>query len=331
MGCKPGSARSRFPEPGAGSLSRMDWTRRNSANPAQSPPGRPSARRLLARSSASTGLLWHGPAHPSQWMAAWRDSILLEAGALVGAEGPEGPGSGGRTGRRGSEEAGPDPLVPPCGLLVVQWAPMATPTARHRPLPVDDDGRLRRGRPERAAPPSSSTCARCPTTATTSSPPASSRRSSTSRASASPIEQLRLPAASCRSSPASRPRFFDVDAARPALHGRRVGDAGGHAVLRVRAGPARDGAACSQAQLVETALLATINFQTLIASKAARIVVVGRRPARARVRVAPRPRHRGGGAGRARGAPRRLRRRPPTSRPAAASASPSRARWRTRG
>ena len=87
----------------------------------------------------------------------------------------------------------------------------------------------------------------------------------------------------------------------------------------------------SQAQLVETALLTLVNFQTLVATKAARVVPGGARRAGARVRPAARAGHR-----RRRSARRARRtsaaaRRPRTCSPASCSASRSRARTRTAG
>ena len=64
----------------------------------------------------------------------------------------------------------------------------------------------------------------------------------------------------------------------------------------------------SEAQLVETALLAFVTFETTVASKAARVSRGGGRPVGRRVRRTARARRRGGRAGRARRLSRRVRR-----------------------
>ena len=94
---------------------------------------------------------------------------------------------------------------------------------------------------------------------------------------------------------------------RPPLHRRRPrhprGDVffANEPILRITA-------PLPQAQLVETRLINILHFETLVASKAARLMLAAPGKAAGRFRLPPRPRRRGRAAGRARELHRRLRR-----------------------
>ena len=183
------------------------------------------------------------------------------------------------------------------------------PRAAHRPVRADDDGRLlRRGDGRPVARRSSSSCARCPT----------DRAYLVFAGLEQAIGDLLKLAFSPEQIEAIRqwPEFRQVDpAVMDSLASLRFeGDVWsvpegtvvfpGETLLRVTA-------PLPQAQWVETHLLASLAYPTLVASKAARMVVGGRRPVALRVRRPARAWPSRGHAGRPRGLPRRLHRNQP--------------------
>ena len=163
--------------------------------------------------------------------------------------------------------------------------------AGHRPLSADDDGCLRRGRLSARAPRSSCSSASFRTGGPISSPRDWRRRSTTSSRCRSPPKRSRGCAA-CPSSATSRRvsswtscRRFG-SAARSGRSAKARSSSPDEPLVRVTA-PALE------AQLVETALLATVGFQTSVASKASRIVDAARGRTRRGVRQPSRTRSRG--------------------------------------
>ena len=177
----------------------------------------------------------------------------------------------------------------------------------HRSLSAHHGGRLLRGRKDAAsAPPSSCSCGACRTIATSFSPPGWRRPSSTCWICSFTAEEI----AYLRGLPQfarTRPEFFEMLGGL-ALHRRLVRGARRHAAVRGRAVSDACARPLIEAQIPETYLLAIIGFQSMIATKAARVVKAAAGTRRGRVRNPPRAFARSRRAGGTRGLHRRLRR-----------------------